>query len=461
MGKKNTSSRRIQARHYPTYWLYRTFEFFLRLMPMELVCVIGGALGQAGWLLMHGRREMVIRNLRIALGEELDIQEIRNLCRQTFRNSGVNFLASVRATTMSADELRKRMKIDGIEHLESATAQGHGAILLLAHMGNWEMLTQMHLVAPCLVPLAGLYRPLDNPLLDRLIKRRRQSMGTTLFSRRDGFFKPISHLKSGGTLGAIADQHAGDHGMAVPFFGKLTSMTNLPALLHRRTGAPVIPVSMVTCSPGNWRIVVHPALDINEEQKKNASEITALCAKAYETVMLEHPTDVLWMHRYWRVGAKSPLKIDGTQKKKPTAAESAARKPFNVLVFTGRSTTADEDLQHHLHHLKHYRPDMRVTLVGQHSLSPEADHFIPFDPAEPPHLVANAIRDYDLAQTIPFDCALDLTPEAAGARILEMAELARIFTMRGKHQSISTKKLFADLGTSSTGAYLRSLGLQS
>jgi hypothetical protein len=40
---------------------------------------------------------------------------------------------------MSADEIHRWVTIEGALHVEEALAQGHGAILLTAHLGNWEI----------------------------------------------------------------------------------------------------------------------------------------------------------------------------------------------------------------------------------------------------------------------------------------------------------------------------------
>ena len=171
---KNANHRRASFGDYLAYGIYRVFESFLRLLPMEIVCIIGSALGQLGYLLMANRRKIVIRNLRIAFGNKLSLQEIQALASKTFRSSGLNLIASIRASTLSNDELIGRVEVEGIGNLLKAYDEGHGCILMLAHMGNWELLTQLSVLAPEIKSLASIYRPLDNPLLDNLVKRRRQ-----------------------------------------------------------------------------------------------------------------------------------------------------------------------------------------------------------------------------------------------------------------------------------------------
>lgn len=461
MGDTNENERPVKLVHYISYGAYRGFELLLRPFPMEVVCVIGGLIGSLGRLLLPQRRAMVIRNLRIAYGKTHSLEQIHAMCRRVYWNSGANFLAAIRANSTPIDEIRSRVEVQGGENLDLSSRPESGFIILLAHMGNWEILTQAHLIEPRMAPFSGLYRPLGNPLLDRLVKRRRQSTGTKLFSRRDGFFKPIAHLKAGGSLGAIADQNAGAHGVAVPFFGKLTSLTNLPALLYRRTGASIMPVSMCTISHGRWRMVIHPAMEISDSQKKNAALTTSLCARAFETMMSESPSDVLWMHGYWKVGTKRPLKIDGVQKKKNADSLTEATAPFKVLVFTGSAPAESQEMLEQLHRLKNYRKDIEITVVGEFLTSADAAQHIVMNPAEPPHIVANEIRQYDLGMATPLDCAIDFTSDASGENILKLSGITPVFAMRGKNMSRFTRLVFADVAKRNLAGFIESLGIET
>lgn len=447
----------VKWSHYPAYAVYRAFEMALRFLPMELVWVCGYSLGFIGWSCMSARRRAVVRNLRIVYGKKLSHPEVARLARKTFHQAGANLMCSFRSTTMSKKELRDRVRISHIERANAVRDQGDGGILLLAHMGNWEVLAQFPVILPDPPIFGTLYRPLDNPLIDQLVRRRRQEQDVRTYSRRDGFFKPIAHLKEGGFLGTIADQHAGRHGMALPLFGKLTSITNLPALLHRRSGAPIIPIAMCTTGPGRWNLEILPILDIPEDERKNTFESTRTTTAIYQKIMLQSPADVIWMHGYWRVGQRRPLNIDGLQKH---GANASVTQPFRVLVYTGDHDADAAETVKQLDRLKNYRPDIHITTAGKHSVFPTADHHITCDPDEPPHLTSNAIRRHDQDSPAPIDCALDFTEDGAGGKLLANAGLDRVFCRQGKWMSRNTRAAFAKQNSKSIALLLTSLGLK-
>lgn len=443
---------------YLVYALYRTFEFTLKLAPVKLLCFIGTGLGTLTYHLLKNRRQIVTRNLHIAFGEEMSHDEILTLTKKTFQHSGSNLIASIRTSSFSEQQIRDHVEFVGAENLDAARKQGTGLIGLLSHMGNWELMAQIHLILPQLNPPASLYRPIDNPLLDNLIKRRRSSEGAQLFSRRDGFFKPIAHIKSGGCLGILADQQAGAHGLAVPLFGKLTSMTNLPAIIHRRTGAAIVPLSMESTTPGKWRVTIHPAIDIPSDKKTDTLYITMLCAKAYETIMRTNPADVFWMHGYWKTGRKGPLKIDGLQKKRKTGTQRAlATKPFRVIVYTGSAHEEAQEMIEPLQRLQQYRPDIHLTVVGETAICSAADHFISTATSGD---LAQELEQYNISNPQPIDCSLDFTKDGTGGDIFEQAKLSHIFTLYGKHQGRRTASLFSKIEHPDPNDFLNSLGIQ-
>ncbi|MBK1853600.1 lysophospholipid acyltransferase family protein [Verrucomicrobiaceae bacterium 5K15] len=459
MGEATQKERPVSLGNYLSYGIYRGLELALKPIPMPLVCVIGGMIGTLGGALFPGRKKIVVRNLRIAFGDQLSLEQIQQLARKTFWRSGANFIASLKGNTMQPEELNKCMDIVGIENLRDAREDGQGAILLLAHMGSWEILVQMHLIISGLTPFGGLYRPLGNPLLDRLVKRRRQKTGTKLFSRKDGFFTPIAHLKKAGVLGAFADQNASKHGMSVPFFGKLGSLTNLPALLHRRTGAPIIPISMETVAHGKWRVQIHPAVEISEAARTNATVTSSLCAEAFQRIMATSPADVLWMHGYWKVGTKRPLKIVGVHKQKNDGLLPAASKSFKVLLFTGQATADSAEITEQLARLRNYRRDLEIITVGEHAIDPSASQHIRLDPSEPPHIAANAIRRLDQTGNTPLDLALDVTPDAEGEEIIKLSGIKPAFALKGRHCAVTTKRMFETTSKRNLAGMLESLGL--
>ncbi|MCU0793399.1 MAG: lysophospholipid acyltransferase family protein [Opitutaceae bacterium] len=306
---------------------YVIFEALLGLMPLPWVAKIGRGLGVLAHACLGERRRIVRRNLRIALAGERTPAELRELTVEVFRRSGANLLCSLRTAEMSERSLARAVVLRDEIVFREAVAKGKGVVMVLAHMGNWEALAQWF---PKLLPpgVAGatVYRPLNNPIMNARVVETRARRGIGLFSKDDNPLGMAGFLRRGGVLGVLSDQRAGKIGEQVPFFGRLTSCTPIPAILARRTGAAVVGVSLRTVGAGRWEMGFH-AMEAGEP---TTPRVMALL----ERMMRESMADVFWLQDRWRVSRRHPQWDAG----KPVRGEAPApRKRRRALLWAQAS----------------------------------------------------------------------------------------------------------------------------
>ena len=141
-------------------------------------------------------------------------------------------------------------------------------------------------------------RPLDNPLLDRLVERRRSLSGNTLLSKRDFARSILQALKKNEAVGILVDQNsARDVGVFVPFFGHAACSGLTFAKLAARSGAAVIPGFAVwRPDEGRYLLRFYPEVEITGD----ATADTAAIQLAVEAAIREYPDQWLWIHRRWK-----------------------------------------------------------------------------------------------------------------------------------------------------------------
>src|SRR6185436_19397024 len=111
-------------------------------------------------------------------------------------------------------------------------------VMVSGHFGNFEM---GGYVAGLLgFPSHTVARTLDNPYLDRFIRRFREANGQFILPKNGSAGQIDSVLKSGGLLVALGDQHAGPKGCWVEFFGKPASYHKAISLFPLINGAPLL-----------------------------------------------------------------------------------------------------------------------------------------------------------------------------------------------------------------------------
>lgn len=270
---------------------YTVIEGIAAAFPGSWVCRFGEAVGSLAWHLLPRRRRLVLRNLRIAFHGNLGPAAIERLARDSFRRTGGNLFGATRTAVLGREALAKVVEVRGTEWVERALAGGRGAIVLVPHMGNWEVLSRIHILMPGDVKLGAFYRPLNNPIMDRRVRKRREIDGGRMFSKHDGALQAAAFLRENKLLGILADQRVGMAGEVVPFFGRLTRASPLPSLLSRRVKCPVLSLSARTVRPGQWEVEFHPVTE---------PATTAVCAGAIEQAMRSSPTDYFWLQERWK-----------------------------------------------------------------------------------------------------------------------------------------------------------------
>ncbi len=283
---------------------YVTMDALLGLVPLPWVAGFGRLAGGLAWMILAKRRRVVARNLRIAFSGERTPDELRALTREVFRRSGANLLSALRTANMGERSLARALTIRDEVVFREAVGRGKGVVVVLAHMGNWEALAQWFpKLLPPGTPGATVYRPLNNPIMNARVVAARARRGVSLFSKDDNPLGMAAFMRRGGVLGVLADQRAGTIGELVPFFGRLTSCTPIPAILARRTGAAVIGVSLRTVGDGRWEMGFH-AMEPGEPT-------TAGVMRLLERMMRVSPADVFWLQDRWKIRRGQPHVLPG------------------------------------------------------------------------------------------------------------------------------------------------------
>ncbi len=306
MAKKKREKEKVIKRHafvghYLQYLTYRAFEFFLALLKLETTFAIGEFLGRFLFRLPLHHRAIVFKNLRLAFRNEKSPEQIRILAEQVYERTGANLLTSIRIPTFSDDDIRNIVHIENHELVQEPVAAGKGIVLLIPHMGNWELFAQ---IKPLFlentnppIEVGTHYRPLNNPYLNALVERRRKRRGTRLFSKGTSLHTLTAHLREGNLIAVLADQRVGRQGKICDFFGLPTDCSPLPSLLARRAGSALLAIHCETVAPARWKLVLSsvPGTD------------TAACMQSLEAAWRASPADVFWFQDRWKYPLKKGL----------------------------------------------------------------------------------------------------------------------------------------------------------
>jgi Kdo2-lipid IVA lauroyltransferase/acyltransferase len=239
-------------------------------------------------------------NLELAF-PEMAPADRRRLCRRSFQHLGLMFVELCAVLTVPPERILAGIKVVGIEHLKDAMAKHGRALVLTAHLGNWELLALAHQLSG--FPTTVVMRPLDASWLDAMADRLRERSGIELVDKRNALRPVLGALKRGRMVALLLDQNAARReGIFVSFFGRPASTSKSLAVLAVRTGTPVVPIFIYRERVHEHRVVIHPSFGVTSvgDSEQAVAELTQRCATATEAAIVAAPDQWLWVHNRWR-----------------------------------------------------------------------------------------------------------------------------------------------------------------
>ncbi len=293
-----------------------TLCYFLGSLPRRVFAQMGRFLGGALRLLGF-RRKVVRENFALALGKELSAEQIGALAKKFYGNLGQTFLEIARNFSLSAERMREELYLapEDRRYLDEILARGKGAVVISAHIGNWELFAMG--MAAHGYPVAIVVKKMNNFLSQALIERQRLRTGLEVIYSGGAIEKMKAALREGKFVGFMVDQNTtGPKGIRANFFGVPASAIRGLAGMIKETGAPVVPVCAYRLPDGTHRVHVLRELPYlkadnpaeSEEQKVLREEWlnTQQYQTAVEELVRRHPEQWLWIHRRWKA-PRDPL----------------------------------------------------------------------------------------------------------------------------------------------------------
>ncbi|HEX5102784.1 MAG TPA: lipid A biosynthesis acyltransferase [Pirellulaceae bacterium] len=197
---------------------------------------------------------------------------------------------------------RKFVAVHRKRELIRAFLEPRPKVVVTAHFGNFEI--GGYITGFWGFPTFTVARPLDNPYLDRLVNRFRESMGQVIIPSHGSAEMADGLLSTGGTLVLVGDQHAGSKGVWVDFFGRPASCHKALALFTLLNKAPML-VTYVrrTGKPLHFEVGLADAYDPAEPGGDDLAGVTEL-TQWYNDVLEEEirrsPEQYWWLHNRWR-----------------------------------------------------------------------------------------------------------------------------------------------------------------
>lgn len=287
------------------YWAMRALSWMLCHSPKFIRKIFASFLGSVAWAVTPAwRKTMAEENIKECLG--VSEERAKEIAEASVRRFGRMLVEVLRFPTLTPENFRKTVNVEGAEYLEAAYKQDKGVILCTGHYGNWELLGAS--VALMGYPILSIARKQNNSAMDTFINEYREITGQKITYNRGGnSMLAINRIiKDKKILGVLYDQDTGADGIDVLFFGKQSMAPTGAALLSRIHGAPMIPLFIHNEDDEKFTIKIYPPLytkkttDRVQDLRKPTEELMLIA----EHEIISDPSMWFWVHDRWKDGKK-------------------------------------------------------------------------------------------------------------------------------------------------------------
>ncbi len=291
---------RVSLRHRLEFALFRVLCGMIVGLPERAALGMCSILGWLAGVVLRIRRRDVDRHLEIAFPDR-DPEWRRRVARKSYRHFTREAAITVRLARLDPGEVMRRTRTEGFSELRKAVETGTGAVLVSAHLGNWEVAGAA--AAARGIPLDAVVHSQSNPLFDRYLVRMRGRLGLKVVVKNRARWLALRSLASGRLIAFVSDQNIRRGGVFVDFFGTAAATPRGPALVALRSGAPVFFGTAVRVPgwPSRYRVKAEPVPVCRDMPTDEAiRDLTQRYTAILERDVREAPEQYFWHHRRWK-----------------------------------------------------------------------------------------------------------------------------------------------------------------
>lgn len=246
--------------------------------------------------LSHVRYGVAKKNIELCF-PDMPKHKVKSTIAESYENmvrTGVELLSWQHNPNLIEKMIEQR---EGLDMVDKVYAQGKGLIIASIHMSNWELAAAF---VSRRYNLLSVVRHADSDFQREFIETLRANSGLHTVSKSDPVIKLANHLRHGGGVALLSDQHEAK-GLQLPFFGHLSGTITGPAALSYLTKAPIIPAHIIRIAPFKFKFFADDVIPIPDLPRDEAiKKMTLDLNHAYEKMICRAKGQWLWQHRKFR-----------------------------------------------------------------------------------------------------------------------------------------------------------------
>lgn len=282
------------------YYIALPFLYLVSILPFRALYILSDGLYIIFYYLIGYRKKVVLQNLRNSFPEKSE-EEIVVICKKFYRYFCDLILESLKTLTLSRQQVKKHVVFSeaSVELFRKYYENKQSVVLVMGHMGNWELAGAGFSQLISSPTLYILYHPLSNKNFDNLVYHMRTRLGNKLYAMNEALRGMLRDRDKITATAFIADQTPHPEGAYwTTFLHQDTPVFKGTEKLATKLNYPILYVSVLRPKRGIYTIDLELLTDSPKACQEN--EISEKHTRRLEKDILLQPEIWLWTHKRWK-----------------------------------------------------------------------------------------------------------------------------------------------------------------
>ncbi len=272
----------------------------MSLCSLPMAQRLGRLLGNLFWKMDSELARVTRINLQLCY-PHMDATEREELARESVRQTACTMMESGIAWLWSEPRSSALIReVVNVELLDRCMADPRGLVVIMPHIGNWEMMNQQFTAR---YHGHAIYKPPSLPALDRFVVERRRQFGHgfDLYpSTREGVEALYAAVREGGCAFILPDQEPSlKSGVFTPFFGIPALTSQLVPRIVEQTGCQVICGHVLRLPDAAGFRVIYSELEAGYDDP-DMQVATAAINRTIEAIVNKSPAQYQWEYKRFK-----------------------------------------------------------------------------------------------------------------------------------------------------------------
>jgi len=278
------------------YYLYLIARFLALVLPRKFCYFIASISADFKFYVSKRDRRAVIYNL---LPVVRDKKKAKIYARKVFENFAFYLVDFFSFPKIDNSFIEKYIRVSGIEYADRLVDEKKGAVVLSAHIGNYEL--GAAITSFLGYDIYALALPHKDKRINNFFNQQRQVFKVEVISTGIDVRRCIKVLNDKKMIAFLGDRDfTSAKGQVISMFGRQVVLPVGPAFFTLRTNSCILPCFFIRENKYFYRLIFEPALcPKHSKSLDNERDIVDQYSKILEKYILEYPEQWYMFEKYW------------------------------------------------------------------------------------------------------------------------------------------------------------------